>query len=127
MTAASAESQRIDRWLWHARMVRTRASAAALAQSGHVRLNGQRIKAPACAVRPGDVLTIALPNVVKVLRVIGFSPRRGGSSDAKCLFEDLSPPKEQKKSIPDLLRREPGTGRPTKKDRRAVDRLRGRN
>lgn len=81
--------QRIDRWLWHARLVRTRALAASLAASGHVRVNGQRIAAPGRAVRTGDVLTVALPGSVRVLRVMAFATRRGGSEDAKRLYEDL--------------------------------------
>ncbi len=124
--AAGVERQRIDRWLWHARLVRTRASAAALAQSGHVRVNGQRIAASSRAIKPGDVLTIALTNAVKVVRVIAFAERRGASGEAKCLYEDMSPPKEHEISVPRALEREAGLGRPTKKDRRALDRLRGR-
>jgi ribosome-associated heat shock protein Hsp15 len=84
--------QRIDRWLWHARLVKTRSLAAELAASGHVRLNGKRIEAPGRAVRPGDVLTIALTNSVKVLRITDLAARRGGSGEAKRLYDDLNGP-----------------------------------
>lgn len=121
------ERQRIDRWLWHSRLVRTRVSAASLAQSGHVRVNGQRIAASARAIKCGDVLTIALPNAVKVLRVLAFAERRGVFSEAKRLYEDLSPPKEPATPAEDAAKRPGGTGRPTKKDRRALDRLQARD
>ena len=84
------DRQRIDKWLWHARVVRTRTAAAGLADNGLVRLNGARVDAASRAVRAGDVVTIALDRV-RVLRVIGFAERRGSASDAGLLFEDLSP------------------------------------
>jgi ribosome-associated heat shock protein Hsp15 len=83
--------QRLDRWLWHARVVKTRADAAALAASGHVRLNGTRIEAPGRAVRPGDVLTIALTRSVKVLKIVDLSAHRGGAGEARRLYVDLGP------------------------------------
>ena len=66
------DRQRIDKWLWHARVVRTRSAAAALAAAGHVRINGQRVDAPSRAVRPGDVVTVALDRTVRVLKVLGI-------------------------------------------------------
>ena len=86
----SAQRQRIDKWLWHARVVRTREAAAALAAAGHVRINGIRVVAPAAPVRCGDVVTIALDRGVRVLRVCGFAPRRGDAGEARRLFEDLA-------------------------------------
>jgi ribosome-associated heat shock protein Hsp15 len=85
----TADRQRIDRWLWHARVVRTREAAAALAAAGHVRVNGARIAAPAAPVRCGDVVTIALDHGVRVVKVCGFAPRRGDADQARRLFEDL--------------------------------------
>jgi ribosome-associated heat shock protein Hsp15 len=122
------DGQRIDRWLWHARVVRTRPVAAALAESGRVRVNGQRINAPARTVRTGDVLTIALRDSVKILRVTGFAERRGSASDASPLYEDLSEPLPPRSvpPPPNAPSRDPGTGRPTKRDRRALDRMRQR-
>jgi ribosome-associated heat shock protein Hsp15 len=84
------DRQRVDRWMWHARIVRTRSAAAELALAGHVRLNGVRIEAASRAVRPGDVLTIALDRAVRVLRVEGFAERRGGAEDARGLYSDLT-------------------------------------
>lgn len=122
-TDEAADRQRIDRWLWHARIVRTRALAAALAESGHVRLNGQRVTASSRPVRPGDVLTVALAGGVKVLRVQGFAERRGSADDARELFEDLTPPAApEPRPSPLGPAREPGSGRPTKRERRALER-----
>ena len=87
--------QRLDRWLWHARLAKTRSLAASLAASGYVRVNGKRIEAPARAVRPGDVLTIAMPNAVKVLRIIDFAERRSGPATARRLYEEIEPSKSQ--------------------------------
>jgi ribosome-associated heat shock protein Hsp15 len=83
------ERQRLDKWLWHARVVRARTSAAALVEAGHVRVNGVREKAPGHAVKAGDVLTIGLDNSVRVLKVIAFSERRGDASAARGLYDDL--------------------------------------
>jgi ribosome-associated heat shock protein Hsp15 len=119
--------QRIDRWLWHARIVRTRNLAAALAESGRVRVNGKKINACSHGVRAGDVLTIALTGSVRVLRIAAFTERRSGSEAAGALYEDLSPPAPAPEPEPvALLQRDPGTGRPTKRDRRALERLRQR-
>lgn len=83
------DRQRLDKWLWHARVVKARTSAAELVEGGHVRINGAREKAPGHAVKLGDVLTIALDNSVRVLKVTGFSERRGDASAAREIFEDL--------------------------------------
>ena len=88
---ARLDRQRIDKWLWHARIVRTRSAAAALAASGHVRINGHRVDAPSRAVRPGDVVTVPLDRAVHVLRVVGFSERRGSTNEARRLCEALDP------------------------------------
>ncbi|TAI60000.1 RNA-binding S4 domain-containing protein [Bradyrhizobium sp. Leo170] len=83
------ERQRLDKWLWHARVVKARTSAAALVEAGHVRINGVRESTPGHAVKPGDVLTIALDRSVRVLKVIGFSERWGDATAARVLYEDL--------------------------------------
>jgi len=75
--------------MWHARLVRTRPLAVALAASGHVRLNGKRVRTPSRAVHPGDVLTIALPAAVKVLRIVDFAERRGNPMAAQRLYEEI--------------------------------------
>lgn len=84
------ETQRIDKWLWFARVVKSRSLAARLVSEGHVRLNRQRIDTPAKAVRPGDILTIAFERQVRVVRVIAPGSKRLAFADAKLLFEDLS-------------------------------------
>ena len=84
------DRQRIDRWLWHARLVRTRVDAAALADAGYVRVNGARIGAPSRQVRTGDVITVALDRRVRVLKVRGFVERRGPADTAQTLYEDLT-------------------------------------
>ena len=76
------ERQRLDKWLWHARVVKARSSAAALVEAGHVRINGVREKAPGHGVKAGDVLTIGLDRSVRVLKVVGFSERRGDAARA---------------------------------------------
>ena len=80
---------RLDKWLWFARVVRTRALAQELAASGHVRVNGQRAEAASKAVRIGDVLTIALPSRVRVLKVVDVAGRRGPAGEAERLYEEL--------------------------------------
>jgi ribosome-associated heat shock protein Hsp15 len=86
---AEIERQRIDRWLWHARLVRTRGAAAALTGAGYVRVNGARIYAPGRMVRTGDVITVALDRRVRVLKVRGFVERRGSAAGTATLYEDL--------------------------------------
>ena len=119
------DRQRIDKWLWHARVVRTRTAAAALADSGHVRVNGQRIDAASRAVKAGDVVTVALDRAVRVLKVLGFAERRGDADAARVLLDDLTPALDQPRELvsPAPAVREPGAGRPTKRERRAIDRL----
>lgn len=86
---AEPDRQRIDRWLWHARLVRTRSAAAALAGSGYVRVNGARIDAPSRFVRIGDVITVALERTVRVLKVKGFVERRGPAKACESLYDEL--------------------------------------
>ena len=122
----TTDRQRIDKWLWHARVVRTRSQAAALVNSGHVRLNGTRCTATSSPVRVGDVLTIALDRAVRIMKVQGFAERRGDAEAARPLYEDLTPPR----AAPDPAQaspaaRDPDSGRPTKQERRATDRLTG--
>ena len=97
--SAAAAKQRLDKYLWFARMARTRSAAAELVTGGHVRLNGRKIDQPSRAVSIGDVLTVALSRDVRVLRVMSFAERRGPYAEARTLYEDLSekpaPPDDQ--------------------------------
>jgi ribosome-associated heat shock protein Hsp15 len=86
----SVDHQRVDKWLWHARIVRTRTDAAALVASGRVRRNGVRVDAASRAVKPGDVLTIALDRGVRLLRVLRLTQRRGGAEAGRMLYEEMS-------------------------------------
>ena len=85
----SGDRQRIDRWLWHARVVRTRSSAASLAAAGHVRVNGTRIRAASREVKCGDVVTVALDRGVRVLQICALAPHRGDAAAAEALYEEL--------------------------------------
>src|SRR3954469_15395940 len=122
-----SDRQRIDKWLWHARVVRTRSSAAALVTDGHVRLNGERVGAASRPVKVGDVVTVALDRVVRILKVTGFAERRGDADAARLLCEDITPISPARESAPSQAERDPGSGRPTKQERRAIDRLQDRD
>ena len=86
---AALERQRLDKWLWHARLVKARTSAAELVASGHVRINGVRETSPGHAVKAGDVVTVGLDRAVRVLRIVGFAERRGDAASARVLYVDL--------------------------------------
>ena len=90
MAQTQADRQRLDKWLWHARMARTRSAAASLVTDGHVRLNGERCIQSSKSVRIGDVLTIALAHDVRLLRVAGIAARRGCFDVARSLYADLA-------------------------------------
>ena len=120
----ASRRQRLDKWLWFARVVKTRTLAAKLVGDGHVRINGARQDTPAKAVAAGDVLTIALERDVRVLKVLEPGERRGPYEEARLLYEDLSPPRAPR---PPGSEAEAGGARPTKKDRREIDRLHGQD
>jgi ribosome-associated heat shock protein Hsp15 len=117
------DRQRVDKWLWHARVVRTRGGAAELVTAGHVRINGVRVAAASHLVRLGDVVTVALDRRVRLLKATGYAVRRGSADDARGLFEDLTPPAAAAPADPPVAAREPGAGRPTKRERRELDQL----
>jgi ribosome-associated heat shock protein Hsp15 len=85
--SAGPVSQRLDRWIWHARIVKTRTLAASLVEEGRVRVNGARAGQPAHTVKPGDVVTIALPARVRILKVTGILPRRGDAGAAQHTYQ----------------------------------------
>ena len=86
------ETQRLDKWLWHARVIKTRSLAAQLVEQGKFRINREKVLKPAHTVKTGDVITAAIFGRVRVLRIAGFSPRRGLAAEARALYIDLSPP-----------------------------------
>ncbi|MQT12813.1 RNA-binding S4 domain-containing protein [Segnochrobactrum spirostomi] len=87
-----AGRQRLDKWLWHARLARTRSAAQTLVESGHVRVNREKIVQTSRAVRIGDVITVAVGGRVRVLRIVGFAERRGPPASVSALYDDLAPP-----------------------------------
>ncbi|WP_136658505.1 RNA-binding S4 domain-containing protein [Nitratireductor sp. XY-223] len=115
--------QRIDKWLFFARIVKSRSLAAKLAQAGRVRINGDKIDQPSRMVVPDDVLTIALDRKVLVLKVLQPGTRRRPYAEARLLYEDQSPPPAARErglaALPPY--REAGSGRPTKRERRQLD------
>ena len=126
----AATDQRIDSWLWHARLFKTRTLAADVVAAGKVRLtrNGKtsRVSKTAQPVRPGDTLTFPKAKLIRVIQIVALATRRGPAPEAQALYEDLTPPPLPKEARPPrVAAREPGAGRPTKKDRRDMDRLRG--
>ncbi|WP_421725427.1 RNA-binding S4 domain-containing protein [Bauldia sp.] len=113
------ERLRIDKWLWFARLARTRTSAQKLAVSGKVRVNREKNASASRTIRVGDVLTVALDSGVRVLRILALGERRGPATEARTLYEDLAPPEPGHKRPPPPSRVGP---RPTKRDRRTLDR-----
>lgn len=124
MTAVPS-SVRIDKWLWAARFFKTRSLAADACAGGKVDVNDDAAK-PAKAVRAGDVVRITMRDGKRIARVVGVSERRGPAAEARLLYQDLTPlaPPRIRQAPPPF--RPPGAGRPTKRERRHIDRLRGR-
>lgn len=127
----SEESRRIDKWLWFARFFKSRTLATKFCLSGKLRINGTHTNKAHQKVSIGDVLTFAKGHHVRVIRIQALGERRGPAREAQMLYEDLSPPEVTRSpagnpvSRPNSIgMREPGSGRPTKAERRATDRLR---
>ncbi|MBB3395982.1 MULTISPECIES: RNA-binding S4 domain-containing protein [unclassified Rhizobium] len=121
----SGSRQRIDKWLFFTRMVKSRSLAQSHIQSGHVRINGERALQPSQTVKVGDKVELALERRDVVLIVKSGGERRGPYEEARLLYEDLTPPPDETKRLTpyEQAMRATGTGRPTKKERRAIDRL----
>ena len=121
-----AEAIRIDRWLWFARFFKSRSLAAKLVQASKVRVDGRLVNKASYAVSPGHVLTFPQGRHIRTVRVRAAGTRRGPPDEARDLYDDLAPPEE---ATPMPLqrtpfRREKGSGRPTKAERRQLDSLR---
>lgn len=119
---------RLDKWLWYARFFKTRTQATKLIQSGKLRINGDITNKPHRTAIIGMVLTFPQAKHVRVIKILEIGQRRGPPTEAIALYEDLSPiisepSKRDKNKDVDFERRETGTGRPTKKQRRETERL----
>jgi ribosome-associated heat shock protein Hsp15 len=120
----SVQSIRVDKWLWAARVFKTRSLAADACDGGKVDVNDQAVK-PAKALRPGDLIRVTLPHGRRrVLRVSALDDRRGPPALARTLYEDLTPPEPPRPRWAPPPMRPPGAGRPTKRERRQLDHLR---
>jgi len=105
---------RLDKWLWQARFFKSRSLAAGVVSGGKVRVGGTPVSKPARAVGPGDVLTFAQGDHVRVVQIVACGTRRGPAPEAQTLYLDMSPEQVSRPKNP----RFDGKGRPTKKDRR---------
>jgi ribosome-associated heat shock protein Hsp15 len=120
------DSARVDRWLHAVRLVRTRSDAAAACRAGHVKVNGKSAK-PSTQVAAGDRIEARIGRRDRVVTVTRILTKRVGAAIAAECFDDHSPPPPERDDVQPLFGvRDRGTGRPTKRDRRQIDRLRGR-
>ncbi|WP_029145198.1 RNA-binding S4 domain-containing protein [Microbacterium luticocti] len=117
-----AEAVRVDAWLWAVRVFKTRSAATSACRAGHVRVNGEKAKA-AQPVRPGDELRVRIAGFDRILVVRQPIAKRVGAAIAATAMEDRTPPRDP---VPTVAQRDRGAGRPTKRERREIDRFRGR-
>nr|WP_321455675.1 RNA-binding S4 domain-containing protein [uncultured Cohaesibacter sp.] len=115
---------RIDKWLWFARVAKTRSLAAKLVTSGNVRVNKEKISAASRQIKPGDVLTIAKADNIRILEVVALGTRRGPAPEAQLLYNDHSPAPVKREDAPKIgIEHDAHAGRPTKRDRRQLMKL----
>lgn len=118
------ESTRVDRWLWAVRLTKTRSDAAAACRGGHVRVNGRPAK-PATTVSPGDEVRARVGDTTKVVEVVRVIQKRVGAVDASvCLIDRTPAPPPATSVAAPVAHRDRGAGRPTKRERRVLDRFR---
>jgi ribosome-associated heat shock protein Hsp15 len=115
---------RVDRWVWAVRLTRTRSLAAAASRAGHVRVNGDRAK-PATAVHVGDEVRVRGDGVERIVVVARVIEKRVGAGVAAECFIDHTPPPPPREHVAVIAQRDRGAGRPTKRDRREIERMRG--
>ncbi len=146
VTADDQTGQRLDQWLWFARIAKSRTLAQALIDRGKVRLNKEKVDKPSQKLKPSDTLTISLGPQVRILKVLGIGQRRGPASEAQALYEELTPRPDEttsalqpRGSVGSVHSggsvettssqgiRASGSGRPTKRERRDTERLKDRN
>jgi ribosome-associated heat shock protein Hsp15 len=121
---ANGETVRIDSWIWAVRLVKTRSLGATACRGGHVRVNGERVK-PAHAVRVGDEVRLRHEGRERIVVVKRLIRKRVGAPVAAQCYIDNSPPPPPREAVAPIGVRDRGTGRPTKRDRRELERLRG--
>jgi ribosome-associated heat shock protein Hsp15 len=123
--------ERLDRFLFFSRAVKSRTLAQKIIESGAIRVNSERTERTDHKVGAGDVLTMALHNRIVVWRILDCGTRRGPASEAQGLYEDISPPPVPRAELSPydaaIAERSAGAGRPTKKERRETDRLLGKD
>ncbi|MFI7340705.1 RNA-binding S4 domain-containing protein [Streptomyces sp. NPDC050085] len=123
--AAGGESVRVDSWIWSVRLVKTRSAGAAACKGGHVKVNGTGVK-PSHALRVGDEVRLRRPGQLeRVVVVKRLLRKRVGAPAAVEAYVDNSPPPPPREVVAPVGIRDRGTGRPTKRDRRELERLRG--
>lgn len=120
-----ADAVRIDSWIWAVRLYKTRSLAAQAIKAGHVKLNGASVK-PSAQVVPGDMISAWIEHRERKVEVVTTFSKRVGAAIAATSYIDHSPPPPPKEVLMSLPRRDRGAGRPTKKERREIDRLLGR-
>lgn len=119
----SNQSQRIDKWLWHARFFKTRSLAQKQVVTGKIRVDREKISSPSRKVLIGNVLTITRERDIKIIEILDIADKRGPYSQAQLLYNDLSPPKPEKQKqevTVESMSRIQSEGRPTKHQRKQI-------
>lgn len=128
MQPDAGPSLRVDKWLWHARFFKSRSLATAMVSAGRLRIDRQPVSKAHALVRPGSVLTFPKGDDIRVVEVLAIAKRRGPAAEARLLYNDLDPPgprtRAERPPAPPGARAR-GAGRPTKKERRETDLLKG--
>lgn len=117
---------RIDSWVWAVRLFKTRSAAATACRAGHVRVNGVAVK-PAHQIKSGDEVRVRVHGVERIVVVERVIAKRVGAAIAAQCLIDKSPPPPAPEILATMPRRDRGSGRPTKRERRETDRLLGRD
>jgi ribosome-associated heat shock protein Hsp15 len=117
---------RVDSWIWSVRLTKTRSSAASACRGGHVRVNGVRVK-PAHAVRAGDEVRLRQEGLERIVVVTRIITKRASAPVAATCYVDNSPPPPPREETAPVAARDRGAGRPTKRERRSIEKLLGRS